>query len=248
MKELEDYDWFPAILRRHQTDFIGAMVEWTGIYAPLVPVLAHMRQNFGTTRITDLCTGSSNPMFYLLGQLKQPTEVLLTDKFPFEPVRTAMGEHTIELERASYDVLEVSLAPNTIHTIFNAFHHFDEEEQALILEKLQATRAPFLIVEILQPNALEFVRIALTTTFGQWLAAPFVRPFSWLRLLFTYVLPINIVTVLTDGLVSVAKSKPLAHYETLVKHTQQHGYRLAVRTVHTTLGTQLTIIEGYPQV
>ncbi len=246
MKELEDYAWFPAVLRRFQTDYIGSVVQWTGIYVPVIPVLNHMQHVSGLLRVTDLCTGSSHPMAYLMKRISTPTEVVLTDKFPFVPVVSNINPHTVVLEAASYDVLQADLATNSIHTIFNAFHHFSQEQQLSILNSLQKTGCPFLIVEILQPTALDYLKIVCTTTVGQWLTAPFVRPFSWLRLLLTYIMPVNIVTVLIDGLISVARSKPVQYYKWLAHESQQPHYRIHARKVTAAFGTQLTVIEGYP--
>ncbi|MDQ3100808.1 MAG: hypothetical protein M3R08_05435, partial [Bacteroidota bacterium] len=62
-----------------------------------------------------------------------------------------------------------------------------------------------LIAELLQPNILCFLQILLVTTIGQVFLCPFVKPFRLERLFFTWILPINILTVVWDGLVSVVR-------------------------------------------
>ena len=42
LKELEDYNWFPKILRRWQMEFIGTIAIWTKLYQPLIPILQQM--------------------------------------------------------------------------------------------------------------------------------------------------------------------------------------------------------------
>jgi hypothetical protein len=101
------------------------------------------------------------------------------------------------------DALAPEDLPDGPVTFFNAFHHFTAEQQLAIVRTL-AGRGVF-VFEVLQPNAFVFLKILFTTTIGQLLLTPFVRPFRWSRLFFTYVLPINLVTVPWDGLVSVLR-------------------------------------------
>jgi hypothetical protein len=51
------------------------------------------------------------------------------------------------------------------------------------------------------------LKIIFTTTIGQIILTPFVKPFSWMRLVFTYIIPINLFTITWDGVVSVLKSE-----------------------------------------
>ena len=59
MKELEDYDWFPKILRQYQTDYIGSVVKWFNAYSPIIDYLNC--QTFYAKTNWDLCSGSSEP-------------------------------------------------------------------------------------------------------------------------------------------------------------------------------------------
>lgn len=246
MKELEDYAWFPATLRRFQTEFIGSMVTWTHLYRPIAPLIEIMMRNNNTQKIADLCSGSSNPVLYLAQYWKQAVQIYLTDKFPTEPVQTDLAPHQIIVERTSYDVLSASFSKDTLYTMFNAFHHFDAGEQVYLLEQFKKNRAPFLIVEILQPNFFELVKIALTTTICQLFVAPFISPFSWRRILFTYLIPINLVTVTADGIVSVIKSKTGSEYEQQANLVQTTDYSIEVRCIKTRFFTTLTLIQGIP--
>jgi hypothetical protein len=52
----------------------------------------------------------------------------------------------------------------------------------------------------------------LASTLGVWFLCPMIRPFEWKRLIFTYILPLNVLTVLIDGYISVFKSKSSKDY------------------------------------
>lgn len=246
VKELEDYAWFPAVLRQFQTEFIGSMVAWTHIYQPIAPLLDTMLHENNTRKMVDLCSGSAHPVLYLTQFWKNAVQIHLTDKFPTEPVLPESAPHQFIVERTSYDVLSASFSKDTIYTMFNAFHHFNDQEQVYIWEQFKKARAPFLMVEILQPNLFEIVKIAVTTTIGQLITAPFIAPFSWRRMFFTYILPINLLTVTLDGLISVTKSKTAAGYQQLANLVQTTDYTIETRRIRTRFFTTLTIIQGTP--
>jgi hypothetical protein len=55
----------------------------------------------------------------------------------------------------------------------------------------------------------------MLTTIGVLLFSPFIKPFSWQRLFFTYIIPINIITISFDGIISVLKSRSFNAYKKL---------------------------------
>ena len=97
--------------------------------------------------------------------------------------------------------------------MFNAFHHFDTSDQTKLVKRLKDNNANAFIVEILAPHYLFYFKILFTTTIGTLLLTPFLKPFSFKRLFFTYIFPINIFTITYDGLVSVYKSKSVRQYQ-----------------------------------
>jgi hypothetical protein len=228
VKELEDYDWFPPLLRKQQVDFIGNIVKWFKIYGPLVPVLHQILQQKKISSIIDCCSGSGEPAVWIHRQLPGATQTLLTDKFP--QALTTSTEN-IAYKKESSDMMHLQPAPGHLYTMYNAFHHFRAEEQQKILQQFADNHTHFLIAEILQPDAFTLLKIIFTTTIGQWLLAPFIRPFSAVRLFFTWLLPVNIITVTYDGIISVFKSKTAGQYSKLISGVGTKGYRITVSTL-----------------
>jgi len=208
--ELEDLPGFPSVLRRQQVEFIGWLVDSFGVYAPVMPMLSGVLVRTGNAHITDLGSGSGGPIHYLA---RQPglshLRILLTDRYPI-PTDTIL-EH-VSWHPSPVDALSSNAPGDGLLTLFNAFHHFTPAQQKQLVQ-LHAPRG-LLVFEVLQPTVFCFLKILFTTTIGQLLLAPFVRPFRWERLLFTYVLPINLLTIPWDGLVSVLRSD---HPATLVQ-------------------------------
>jgi hypothetical protein len=241
VKELEDYHWFPQRLRKYQMDYIGNLVQWVHLYKPLVPVVQQLMRQHHLQQITDCCSGNGAPAMYIQRQLQPMSPLTLTDKYP-QPIAATTDVNYIT---TPIDVLELIPQPHHLYTMFNAFHHFNTVEQQALLKRFADAKASCLIAEILQPNVAVLLKIILTTTLVQLLTAPFIKPFSWGRLLFTYLLPINLITVTYDGIVSVLKSKSLSSYADLVAGMQMPGYTFTVKKMRQLTGN-IIYITGHP--
>lgn len=103
----------------------------------------------------------------------------------------------------------------TYYTMFNAFHHFSDPMKRELVKRMREAKSPVIIAEILQPTVLCLLNVIAMTTIGCILLTPFIRPFSFGRLFFTYVLPVNILTITADGVISVFKSRSVKQYKTL---------------------------------
>ena len=56
IKELEDYNWFPKILRRFQMEYIGSIIKWADYYQPLVLITNKLLKENNINIIQDLCS------------------------------------------------------------------------------------------------------------------------------------------------------------------------------------------------
>jgi hypothetical protein len=90
-------------------------------------------------------------------------------------------------------------------TMFTAFHHSTPEAARAILADAVRNRQGIGIFETTERSA----RCLAATLFAPLIllaATPFIRPFRWSRLLWTYLVPLVPVLVLWDGLVSCLRS------------------------------------------
>ncbi len=198
LPELEDYAWFPPILRRMQMDFIGWLVEFFQVYRAIVPQIKKLSKNNSTW--IDLCSGSGKPVSSIDKHFDEVTSIILTDLYPSNVEKTNGRTRWIVSPIDTTKKLEV----NGFRTMFNAFHHFDTTKKIEILQN--HGKHGILIAEILEPNIFNLIKIIFTTTIGQLLFRPFVKPFSISGIFFTYIVPINLLTVTWDGIASVLKS------------------------------------------
>lgn len=243
IKELEDYNWFPKIFRRFQMEYIGSIIQWVQFYKPLVPVLKRLLKENDTNTIHDLCSGSGLPAVYLQEQMGEEYKTILTDKFPES---SFVNTTTVNYLHKESDVMDLLPVQGRCYTMYNAFHHFNQLQQLQIIQKMQTANAPFVFAEILEPDVLTLLKIIFTTTVLQLVTAPFVRPFSLLRVLFTYVIPVNVFTVTYDGIVSVLKSKSVKQYQKLMHEVTNSSYELSVQQYSSWKGAVICI-KGNPK-
>jgi hypothetical protein len=243
IKELEDYSWFPAALRRWQLEFVGNISVWTKLYRPLVSVLQQMINKNKATSLQDTCSGSGRPAVYIQQQLPIKISLLLTDKYP---VAGFANKPAISYALDPVDVLKMQPAENTVYTMYNAFHHFTAQQQKAWVKKMAEDKAIFLIGEILTPGWLNLLKIIFTTAVIQLLTAPFVKPFSLPRLFFTYIIPVNLFTVTYDGIISVLRSRSAKEYNDLLSDISSPSYSITINTINNWKG-DLVYIKGEPE-
>lgn len=215
MKELEDFSWFPPVLRNFQLEFIGFVVSTFDVYDVFVNYLKTLP--LAERSMTDLCSGSGEPAISIFRKSHCFTRLTLTDKYPNV---LKFHDPKISYEILSRDVLAMEFQHGTYYTMFNAFHHFTDEEKLTIAQKIQISGSTAFIVEILEPTLLCLMKVLITTTIGTLLLTPFILPFSLKRLFFTYIFPVNIFTITFDGIVSVLKSRSLKQYQVLFANNE----------------------------
>jgi hypothetical protein len=221
VKELEDLPGFPPLLRQMQTEYIGWMVRFFRVYRRLPGLItqripARLMRNW-----QDIGSGSGGPISTLAQSPEwKSVSFTLSDLFPQQAHKLPPN---CRYESRPVDALKLQTEPAITVSFFNAFHHFSLDDQCRIIEDQLRAGNALVVAEILQPNPLSFLRILLATTIGQILFCPFVAPFRWKRILFTWMIPVNIITVTWDGLVSVLKSPKHSDYSAWTQQTALSG-------------------------
>ena len=174
--------------------------------------------------------------------MKGIDKAILSDKYP--DVSFVNSLQTEYLPGAA-DVLMLLPQPSTLYTMYNSFHHFSDNEQRSLVQKMVQPGSCFCFVEILEPGFFTLIRILFASTILQVFSAPFVKPFSLARLFFTYVIPVNLLTVLYDGIISVLKSKTAGQYRQLLTNISEGDYAITVNSYGSWKG-RVIYIKGIP--
>ncbi len=201
--EIHDQPWCPSSLRDALTDFLGFALRVGRAYAAALPLLRAAVERAGATRIVDLCSGAGGPWPSLRRELRVP--VLLTDKYPNARMRAGAGRGGLPFHPDPVDARAVPPALTGFRTVFTAFHHFRPDEARAILADATRGAQGIAVFEVVRRASREIAVIALT-----WLATlllvPFVRPFRWTRIVWTYLPPVFPLVGTFDGIVSCLRA------------------------------------------
>jgi hypothetical protein len=237
--EIEDQAWCPAAIRSGLTDYLRFALEVTRHYEPAVSVLGKALQQTHARRVLDLCSGGGGPWPHLrplLAETGIELEVTLSDKYPnleaFERVKQ-LSNGAIRYRREPVDATRVTSEPGRFRTLFTSFHHFRPEEARAILADAAAGREGIGIFEATERTPLMML-LTLLAPFHALIFTPFIRPFRWSRLFWTYLIPVLPLTLLFDGLVSCLRAYTLEELREMTRQLEVQHYeweigRLAAR-------------------
>jgi hypothetical protein len=205
--ELEDQPWFPATVRDLATDYLQFIQTHFRLDRAMAPIVRRLLDEAATARIVDLCSGGSGPLLLLVEDLAAagvPVTVTMTDLYPNAAAFAAIAAGSagrIGFETRPVDARRVPAELAGLRTIFNGFHHFRPEDARAVLHAAAAARQPIAVFEVSERTWRTLISMLLTPL-AVLIATPFMRPFRWRRLFWTYVVPMVPFTCLWDGIVS----------------------------------------------
>lgn len=210
--ELEDQKWFPKNIRDCMTDLLNFQITCFQIYDPIVPILHQALIKMNTQQILDLCSGGAGSCRRVQEILEKDhgykTIIKLSDLYPNNNASLrvqALNDESISYLSTSVDATKVPTNITGFRTLFTSFHHFDPHKAHSILQDAVNNDCGIAIFE-LSERSIRGLILALLSFFIALIFTPFLRPFCWYRLLFTYAIPIIPLSYLFDGVVSQLRS------------------------------------------
>lgn len=207
LPEIEDGAWCPPVARDAATSFLAWLAARGRPYDPLAPRLARAIRSTGARRIVDLASGAGGPwptLQPLLASHGADVDVLLTDRYP-------AGAHAQRLtSRIRYypepvDATRLPAALTGFRTVCGAYHHFAPRQARGLLEDAVRHGEGIAVLEAVERRALAIVLAALQPL--PYLAlAPFLGPFRWDRMLWSYLLPAAPALLAVDGVASCLRA------------------------------------------
>jgi hypothetical protein len=219
--EIHDQTWFPRSLRDATTDALQFILNLGNLYKPIVPRLRSGFEDARTHRVVDICSGGGGPWLRLYRIFEEeenfPVEICLTDKYPniraFEHARTT-SQNKITFHANPIDATQIPTDLRGFRTLFTSFHHFPPKEARAILQNVVDTQQGIGIFEIARRKPLTIFLTFLVPVVSL-VTTPFMRPFRWSSLIWTYLIPIVPFILLFDGVVSCIRAyspKELAEF------------------------------------
>ena len=249
--EIEDQPWCPEFLRTAITDFLRAVMEWFAPYAVAAPLLARALTRAREGEILDLCSGGGGPWRGLLERIPSAggpaVRVRLSDLYPNHSAYARLEQLSggrITGEPGSIDATAVPERLTGFRTLFTALHHFQPDAARAILADAVRQRRGIAVFEITRRSLPGLIGMLFLPVLAL-LLTPFIRPFRWDRLFWTYLVPVVPLVVWFEGTVSCLRTYTPAELQDLVAGFDE--YHWEVGTVRgPPLITLVTYLIGTP--
>lgn len=249
--ELNEIDWVPARLKALATDYLRTLVEVMEPFSPQLPLIAQALRHTGEGNgVIDLCAGGGGPWRHLSPQLNRlagrPVPVLHTDKYPsVSAAELPEGPPDVAWHMTPLDATAVPESLPGMRTLFNGFHQFTPETATTILRDAVEHREPVVVMELLQRRYPDLLLVACTPLLV-WLLTPWIRPFSWLRLALTYVLPVAPIMITWETLASLLRCYTPGELRAMGEAAGGDAY-LWFADSYRYRGAPVTFVIGYPR-
>jgi hypothetical protein len=208
--EIGDEPWCPRFIRRGVTDYCRFVTQVSGVFNLVAPLLAAALRRTAAQAIVDLGSGAAGPWLSLLpvlGKLGFDLPVCLSDHDPnLEAFEWARRQSGMVLTYCSepVDATQVPADLSGFRTMFSAFHHLRPEQARAALADAVAKEQGIGVFDWTRPSLFLFP-LLLLTPLRVLIATPFIRPFRWSRLFWTYVIPALPLVLLFDTVVSLLR-------------------------------------------
>jgi hypothetical protein len=260
LAEIHEQPWCPPQIRDGATDCLRAIAGVLQQYRYVIPLLQRALAATGSPQIIDLCSGGAGPWLgmgkQLQRRLRQRVPIVLTDLYP--SWQSTM-HNTVNHESPSapsapqiifvpfpVDATRVSPALPGLRTLFTAYHHFDPPTAQAILQSAVDQCQGIGIFEQTRRSPLALL-VMLVLPFLAWLFTPFLRPFHWSRLFWTYVIPAIPAVLLLDGLVSCLRTYEPDELRAMVEQLHGPPYTWEIGRVRSPISpVGITYLIGWP--
>ena len=255
--EFEDQKYLPALFRDYITGimrYANNLVYMHSIASPLIKeALRHSKDK----KIVDLCSGAAGPWDKLYKEIVEslgPVSLTLTDKYPNRELCKMWSEGNdmnagkIKYVGESVDARNIPENLDGMRTLFSGLHHFKVEDVRKILKNAVDKNNAIGIFEYTERGGWAIAKLLLSPLFV-WVVTPFLRPVTFARLFWTYIIPIIPVIFLWDAIVSCLRTYSTEELEKFIQDLEKERYVWKVGTcghAYPSYPIKLTYLLGYP--
>ncbi|MCF6175194.1 MAG: hypothetical protein L3J71_05470 [Victivallaceae bacterium] len=254
IKEFHETAYCPAWLRDYLTDFLSFFTYHMNPYKPVCLLLKNALVQSKQTQIVDFCTGNGRYMIKILRNINGADggcQATVCDKFPNQQSvkeLAVLSGGQVEYMAESVDLLDIQQMPAGFRTIFSGIHHFDETTIKIFLRSAIEQGCGVAFFDYTKRTWFNIIIPALLVPGLVWGVTPFIRPFSWRRLLFTYIIPLVPLLVMVDGCISNWKAYSPAEFTAMVAEFTDTKHEWQIGEQRSIFGTcPITYLIGYPK-
>lgn len=225
--EFEDLQWFPKNLRNYATDFLQFGANTFDIYKNITPILKRGIESAGNNTIIDIASGGGGGLIKIASRLKKEIpslKIVLSDFYPNLEAFKRTKSHApdiFEFIETPVDAMNVSPSIKGLRTQFLSLHHFKPEQAKAILQNAVDSNQPIAIFEVQERDFISLIPMILSPI-NVWLSTPFITPFKWDRILYTYLIPILPIFIMWDGIISVLRTYTQEELNQIILELKNH--------------------------
>lgn len=250
--EIEDEPWCPVSIRDAATDYLQFVIEKANPYQAALAKLQNALESTNQTNIVDLCSGGGGAWGNLVPALKMENskiKVHLTDKYPnleaFEKLQKSFP-HNLDFSTNEIDATQVPKELTGFRTLFSSFHHFRPEDARNILKDAVSNNEGIAIFEATQRKFFPILAMLLVPLIVL-LVTPFIRPFRFSRIFWTYFVPLVPLLVVFDGVVSCLRTYTTTELQALTEGlSENYQWETGEIPVKGSI-VPITYLIGYPK-
>jgi hypothetical protein len=250
--EIHEQPWCPPVIRDGATDCLAVIGGTLQQYRGVVPLLRRALAATGSPQIVDLCSGGAGPWLRMGPQLQRglprPVSIALTDLYPSWQSHAHSGVRRTPIVFVPFpvDATQVSPALPGLRTLFTAFHHFDAPTAQAILQSAVDAGEGIGVFEQTRRSPIALLVMLLLPLLA-WLFTPFLRPFHWSRLFWTYVIPAIPLVLMHDGIVSCLRTYEPCELQAMVARLHGRPYTWEIGRTRSPLSpVGVTYLIGWP--
>lgn len=221
LPQITNSSWFPSFLTRCVHEFMSWFVLKVQASKPFIPVIEEGLTHASQIVVLDHRSGAG-----------------------FETVDPFI-DPTIPRKRAemrTYHGTEVGL-----HLSVNAFHQLRAEEALTLLRHIAEQKQPIAIVEGNNDSLWQVFGMVVIVPLTVLFTAPFVQPFRWERLVFTYLFPILPLVTFLDGFLALFKLYAPVDLDELTAQIQVQNYAWRSGKLDNGRGGKIIYLLGWPE-
>jgi len=248
--EIGDMDWCPRWLHDGLRAYLRFAAGLGGQLGPIAVWLRGALERSGERRLLDMASGGGGPVLAVMERLAAEGVEVTAELSDLRP-QAGMAEW-VEANgggRARYleepvDATAVGPEREGLRTLFNAFHHFPPDVARGVLASAAEARRPIAVVEMVSRPLIPPLLILGPLMVA--VAVPFLRPFRWIWLPFTYLLPLLPATVVWDGMVSCLRVYNPDELGAMTEGLGGEGYTWEIEELSIGPGATATVLLGLP--
>lgn len=224
--QFSNQNWYPAFLKRDMYEFMTWFVGRANAAKPFMPVFDDVFKKSKTKSIVNI-DSNLGAGFETIANLKLLPADSSTTNLPIE----------------NFNTQNVG-----IYTFVNSFHQLKPEQARYYLTEISKSRNSVAVLEGNNDSLWQVVGMTIFVPLTVLLSAPFVKPFSITRIVFTYLIPLLPIVTMLDGFFALFKLYNPSDLNELVSTIKTQNYIWESGKLPNGRGGKIIYLIGYPSI